>query len=305
MKTACIIQGNIREGFELVLHEMKKHFDVVIVSTWEDEVACIPSGDHSVLFNEKPLFTGFSHRNYQRYSTARGLEKARALGCDYVLKWRTDMLPTNLNVPQLITWANTDIPSLMSSRIVTCAFRNLTVHEDWFSSIPDLFAFGHIDMMELLWGDEGFDYQQMCNPPHQMLLDEGHEWLDKNQSGGLWCAESELYAIFRDRLQKKVGKDLTHDIIARDYMRLFDHSKLGIVWFGSNGSFRPIMQAYEHPWWSEKLWSLSVSPTKVHNGYKTIGLLNFIKKKLNYLIQKIELRKQQEYYAEYKAKING
>jgi len=300
MKTACIIQGNIREGFELVLHEMKKHFDVVIISTWIDEVTGIPLGDHSILLNEKPSVTGFSHRNYQRYSTARGLEEARALGCDYVLKWRTDMLPTKLNVPLLITWADTDIPSFLTSRIVTCAFRNLTVYEDWFSSIPDLFAFGHIDMMELLWGDEGFDYQRMCNPPHQMLLDEGHEWLEDNKSGGLWCAESELYAIFKDRLQKKVKKNLTHEIIAQDYMRLFDHPKLGIVWFGPNNSFRPIMQAYEHSWWSEKKWEKGFVK-KNHFGYPNISFLSPFKKKANKIFHFYEVWYQRKLFNKYMA----
>jgi len=304
MKTACIIQGNIREGFEIVLKEIQKHFDVVIVSTWEDEINQIPNGKHITLFNQKPSVTGYSHRNYQRYSTARGIEKAKELGCDYVLKWRTDMLPTKLNIAQLIAWANTNVPSNVASRIVTCAFRNLTVYEDWFSSIPDLFAFGHIDMMELLWGDQGFDYQKMINPPAQMLLDESDTWIDENGSGGLWCAESELYALFRDRLQKKLQKNLTHRIIALEYMRLFDHDKLGIVWFGANKTFRPIIQAYEHPWWSEKQWSLSVPPPIVHRGYQTTGLFNYIKKKLNIFIQKKELQKQQDYYRQYKAKIN-
>jgi len=105
-------------------------------------------------------------------------------------------------------------------------------------------------------------------------------------------------------LQKKLQKNLTHRIIALEYMRLFDHDKLGIVWFGANKTFRPIIQAYEHPWWSEKQWSLSVPPPIVHRGYQTTGLFNYIKKKLNIFIQKKELQKQQDYYRQYKAKIN-
>lgn len=296
MKTACIIQGNIRNGFELVLKEIQKHFDVVIVSTWEDEVAKIPDGDFIKIFNQKPKVAGYSHRNYQRYSTARGLEKAKELGCEYVMKWRTDMLPTKLDVHQLINWANYNVPNGVSSRIVTCAFRNLTVYEDWFSSMPDLFAFGHIDMMEMLWGDDGFDYTKMMNPPQQMLIDEGEEWMNRADVSGYWCAESELYAIFKDRLQKKLAIELSHENIAKNYMRLFDHEKLGIVWFGENGKFRPIFQAWQHPWWSESAWNKQNSIEYISKGYKLKNGFYFIREKFNWLIRLQQIGTQYKYY---------
>lgn len=299
MKTACIIQGNIRNGFELVLKEIQKHFDVVIVSTWEDEVAKIPDGDFIKIFNQKPKVAGYSHRNYQRYSTARGLEKAKELGCEYVMKWRTDMLPTKLDVHQLINWANYDVPKGLNSRIVTCAFRNLTVYEDWFSSMPDLFAFGHIDMMEILWGDDGFDYTKMMNPPQQMLIDEGEEWMNRVDVSGYWCAESELYAIFKDRLQKKLGIELSHEKIAKNHMRLFEHEKLGIVWFGENGKFRPIFQAWQHPWWSESAWMVKKQIKYAIKGYKLSDFKSYIKSKFGLFVRYIEIKKQKKYLKEY------
>lgn len=299
MKTACIIQGNIRNDFELVLKEMQKHFDVVIVSTWEDEIDNVPDGDFIKIFNQKPKISGYSHRNYQRYSTARGLEKAKELGCEYVMKWRTDMLPTKLDVNQLIEWANYQVPNGMKSRIVTCAFRNLTVYEDWFSSMPDLFAFGHIDMMERLWGDDGFDYTKMMNPSEQMLIDDGTEWMNRTDVSGYWCAESELYAIFKDRLQKKLGIELSHEKIAKNYMRLFDHEKLGIVWFGENGKFRPIFQAWQHPWWNESAWMGEKQIKYVTTGYRLSDFKSYVKSKLGFLVYGIQLQKQKIYMKEY------
>lgn len=299
MKIACVIQGNIRHGFELVLKEMQKHFDVVIVSTWEDEVDNVPDGDFVKVFSEKPKVAGYSHRNYQRYSTARGLEKAKELGCEYVMKWRTDMLSTKLDLNQLIDWANHQVPNGMKSRIVTCVFRNLTVHEDWFSSIPDLFAFGHIETMELLWGDDRFDYSKMMNPPAQMLIDEGTEWMNRDDVSGYWCAESELYAIFKDRLQKKLAIKLSHEEIAKNYMRLFDHDKLKIVWFGENGKYRPIFQAWQHPWWSELDWMKQKQIKYVTKGYKLSDFKSYVKSKLGLLVHKIQLQKQKKYLKEY------
>lgn len=299
MKTACIIQGNIRNGFDMILKEIQKHFDVVIVSTWEDENESINDGDFVTIFNPKPQVAGYSHRNYQRYSTARGIEKAKELECDYVLKWRTDMLPTKINVSQFIEWANYDMPNGMSSRIVTCAFRNLTVHEDWYSSIPDLFAFGHVETMELLWGDKGFDYTNTMNPPAQMLVDEGEEWLSEKNVGGIWCAETELYTIFKDKLQKKLGIKLSHEVIAKKYMRLFDYDKLGIIWFGDNRKFRPIFQAWQHPWWSESHWMGEKQIKYATKGYKVQNHFSFFREKFNWLIKLKELYAQYKYYKEF------
>jgi radical SAM superfamily enzyme YgiQ (UPF0313 family) len=53
------------------------------------------------------------------------------------------------------------------------AFRNLSVEPDWFSSIPDIFSFGSIEEMELLWGDDGFNYAAEMNFPEQMRRELG------------------------------------------------------------------------------------------------------------------------------------
>lgn len=299
MKTACVIQGNIRNGFELILKEMQKHFSVVIVSTWEDEQNKIADGDFIKLFNLKPKVPGYSHRNYQRYSTARGLDKAKELGCDYVLKWRTDMLPTKLNLNQLITWAHYNVPDGMKSRIVTCAFRNLSIYDDWFSSMPDLFAFGHIDTMELLWGDEEFDYTKMMNPPIQMITDDGAEWMKRADVSGYWCAESELYAIFKDRLHKKLNASLSHEQIAKTYMRLFDHDKLKIVWFDESGGSRPILQAWQHPWWNEDTWKNKNNVDYGKKGYKLNSLVSYVKGKFEPFSRAIQIKRQKRYIKEY------
>lgn len=298
MKTACVIQGNLRDGFELVLHEMQKHFDIVIISTWEEESKKIPDGDFITVLSKKPEIAGYSNRNYQRYSTAKGIAKAKELGCDYVLKWRTDMLPTKLNIDQLIKWANVDLHDKLPSRIVTCTFRNLTVREDWFSSIPDLFAFGHIELMEMLWGDNEFDYSKMMNPPKQMIADEGDDWLLRNEISGYWCAESELYAIFKDRLQKKLNTKLSHETIAKNYMRLIDHHRLGIVWFGPNHTFRSIYQAWQHPWWNERIWKYA-HPTYVQKGYILQTKIQRIKEKLSIVAIQYEIFIQQKYLKDY------
>ncbi len=96
IKTACVIQGNIRNGADLVLHEMAHHFDRVIISTWTSEKDRVPAGDYELILSDPPEHTGLINRNLQRVSSAAGLACARELGCDFVLKWRPDLLPTPL-----------------------------------------------------------------------------------------------------------------------------------------------------------------------------------------------------------------
>ena len=273
MKVGCIIQGDIRRGSEFVLQELPKLFDFTVLSTWKSDEERVPAGQFSVILNDKPVVAGLSHRNYQRLSTARGVHAAKDAGCDYVLKWRTDMLPTRLDVQQLLQWANFDVPPGMKSRIVMPAFRNLTVEPDWFSSIPDLFSFAHIDVMEMLWGDRDFDYSLQMNLPKMMrefLRNNPH--LNENL-GEIYCAESELYAIFKDRLQSNFGANISHESICKNYFRLFDDQRLNIFWFDQLSGFRSIKQAWEHPWWTEAIWALG-KPDTLPCGYPVKGFVN-------------------------------
>lgn len=270
---AAIVQGDVRRGTAEVLGLLASHVDIVILSTWEGELlgGVVPESVELVV-SKKPPVPGYSHRNYQRASTVAGLRRAIQLGATHVLKWRTDMLPTKLNVDQLVRWSKENVPDGVTSRYVTCAFRNLTVTDDWFSSIPDLFGFGEISVMNLVWGDEGFDYSADFNAPLTMSNEVGNHWVDDNNVGSIYCAESELYAIFRDRLQALTGQQLDHCTIAKNYMRLFNHNKLGICWFGSDGNFRSILQAIEHPWWTEFRWRY-LSPRTVKRGYPDQGIV--------------------------------
>lgn len=305
MKIGCVIQGDLRRGSELVLGEMVKQFDVVILSTWSDEKSKIPLGDFITVLNEKPLNSGSVHRNFQRYSTARGLEKAKELDCDFVLKWRTDMLPLNLDKQRLVEYAIYDLPDGVTSRIVTLAFRNLTVEPDWYSSIPDLFHFGHIDIMQLLWGDENLDYNEQINLPTKMILDVGTDWMNSEayQKVGIWAAESELYAFFRERLENKLGLELNHRDIVKNYMRLVNHRNLEILWFDKEKGFRSIFQAWQFPWWTEKIW-LNGEPKRIGMGYPWNFPEGYLKKKLTSWITRYEkLRQELLYCFKFKGKI--
>lgn len=295
MKVGCIIQGDIRRGSRLILETLPHLFDYTVLSTWNDG-QIIPKGDFELIRSPKPVVAGFTNRNYQRFSSARGLDAAKAAGCDYVLKWRTDMLPTRMAVNQLMEWAHFSPPEGTNSRIVVPAFRNISISPDSFSTMPDLFSFGHIHEMEKLWSDDGFNYKQMFNMSEQDRVALGPEYLGLPSLEDLYCAEAELYALYRSRINQHASQQLNHKSVAENYLRLIDHQQLGILWFGAQAGFRSLGQAWEHPWWTETQWAQHSA--KVHPcGYHSRGLLGRLKKKISkYKIQQ-EMAAQENIWA--------
>lgn len=297
MKIGCIIQGDIRRGTNLVLEHVPKLFNYTILSTWVTHNR-IPKGNYDLACNQKPIAAGFSNRNYQRYTTARGLEAAKAAGCNYVLKWRTDLLPTKLSTKVLLEWAQFSPPKDIKSRIVIPAFRNLSVEPDCLSSMPDLFAFGHIDEMEKLWGDKDFDYSKDFNLPAHERDILGHDLLKSMEFAGLYPPESELYTLYRDRLNASSSNQATHKTIAENYFRLINYLDLGILWFGPQQGFRPIGTAWEHPWWTEKQWLKKNAKVQPY-GYPFSGLNDKIRRKISRHKVRRELSEQQKIWEQY------
>jgi nucleoside-diphosphate-sugar epimerase len=66
----------------------------VIFSTWEGQRDKYSDSD-IVVFNEYPTDAGIGNINYQKITTLNGLMKAKQLGFDYALKFRSDQIPTN------------------------------------------------------------------------------------------------------------------------------------------------------------------------------------------------------------------
>lgn len=295
----AVVQGNLRRGTSEVLACLSHHFEKIILSTWEDEPAKqFRSKKVDIVLSKKPDAPGYTNRNYQRRNTAAGIRRAEELGATHVLKWRTDMLPTKLDVRQLMEWSEYDPPSGLDARLVTCAFRNLSVEPDWFSTIPDLFAFSSLPMMKLLWGDEGLDYKSEMNVPTQMIRECGLDWRNEPTALTTYGPEAELYAIFRNRLETVAGKSLTHPVIARRYMHLFDHHRLQICWFGQSG-FRSIVQAVQHPWWTESVWLGEREMTAPAGYHLTTWRQRFRRKFVTRFAIRQELNKQRQWYRDY------
>lgn len=265
MKIGCVVQGDLRIPLKPILNALSNSFNSIVVSTWlEDKDKC-PSGKYELVLNEKPICRGVTNRNLQRYSTARGIDALERQGCTHVLKWRTDLLPTKLNVKNLIQLSELKANNELGGGIVTGCFRHLSVNPDWFSSFPDLYSFSTIEAAKLLWSDEEFSYNKHFNMPVRMSQEleiitgnfqdtfkfrgKEHNLLEIYS----YSPHTELYAIFKDRIEKKLSTRLTHPEIISKFFTLIDDDSTGICWLASVNplKFRPIRQGYNIKWWQQ------------------------------------------------------
>ncbi len=286
-RIGCIIQGNARYGLMDVINQVARHFNPVIFSTWKSEEPNVPAGKFELVLNDPPPNNGITNRNLQRVSTIAGVKCAQALDCEYVMKWRTDMLPTALDLDELLQAVNYNVPSDVPSRLLMPAFRNLSVIPDWFSSFPDMYAFGHIDMMKLLWDHGNFDFSRPYNVPQAMLEYQGLEITDDdklllkgNDVTDDYDAHIEFYAFFKEALQNHLKREIVHPEIARDYLYPMDHNRLKICWFrsGQKLAFRSIAQAFHLPWLTEKKWHSGEMPQPIEFSKQHGTKPNFLQK---------------------------
>ena len=67
----------------------------IIFSTWDDTDTSLYSPDDIVIYNPYPADRGVANLGYQKVSTRNGFLKARELGWERALKWRSDQWPKN------------------------------------------------------------------------------------------------------------------------------------------------------------------------------------------------------------------
>lgn len=93
MKNDLVI---VIQGPSTNVTEQKKCWDGfnIIWSTWVGEETKYEEND-IVLFNSLPIERGVQNIALQKNSTLNGINKAKELGYKRVLKWRSDLLPSN------------------------------------------------------------------------------------------------------------------------------------------------------------------------------------------------------------------
>ena len=123
----------------------------VIWSTWTGQENNYNDSDIT-LFNTLPSNPGQKNINLQKVSTLNGIKLARELGFSRVLKWRSDLIPTN------------------TVKLVNCLDKEKINFLTWHSScnyFVDYFMETTIDEMEKIWS-----FDNLNNPVPEETITE-------------------------------------------------------------------------------------------------------------------------------------
>ena len=176
-KTAIVIQGP-----STYVNELKEAWDGydIIWSTWRGEENKYEPTD-KVVFSQKPSNTGIQNLAMQHKTTIEGLKKAKELGYERVLKWRSDMKPTN--------------PKKLFETFKMESLNFLAWHIIRGGYFVDYFVEGPIDMVYNAWDISEFngDYSEQITTKNILgkldnfnfignLINEDNEiiWVKKN-----------------------------------------------------------------------------------------------------------------------------
>ncbi len=162
---AIVMQGPIKYEHNFTVETLKiykQNFKncPIIVSTWDYEkeetlneienLGCI------VIRNKLPEIKSNNNTNYQIKSTKTGLQKAKELGFEYVIKTRTDQRMYESHIPEymfnlLKTFPLKEEIKNQKQRLVSLSLNTFKYR---LYDISDMFLFGHIDDVINFWSME-------------------------------------------------------------------------------------------------------------------------------------------------------
>lgn len=140
MSRCIIVQGDCNPEWLPLVKEGFKGFPT-IYSTWEGTDTNLFDENDIVLYNPIPEWTGVSNLNLQKVSSLKGFHKAKAMGFERVVKWRSDFYCPNTE--------------LTFDTFKSDKFNFYAWHKDNY--VTDFFMEGDIDEMIALFSFEGMN----------------------------------------------------------------------------------------------------------------------------------------------------
>jgi len=178
-KHAIVVQGPIIENNNFTLETIRLYKKIfkkakIIVSTWKDTsisfIEKFKKEDVYLLLNEKPQIAGQQNINYQIISSRNGIQKAKELNCDYVLKTRTDQRiynPSTLEfMCNIINFFSIKQSCNQKKRIVGVSLNTFKYR---LYGLSDMTLFGTLEDMELYWNAELDEREKGINEPFNYL----------------------------------------------------------------------------------------------------------------------------------------
>lgn len=156
-----VIQGPVKKEDNFTLETLKiykKNFnngEKLILSTWENEdksiIDDIKNNGIYVVQSQTPVECGRGNINFQIISTQNGIKKADELGCQYILKTRTDQRMYAANISRYLINLLKLFPvnnEKLNSRIIALSFNSFIYR---FYGVSDMFQFGNIQDIKKYW----------------------------------------------------------------------------------------------------------------------------------------------------------
>ena len=303
-KLCCLITGEVRSNTFNIIKSFSKNFDLVIWSTWEDQIFDDIDIENLVIIrNHYPSNFGLGNRNLQRYSLNAGLKVARDKNCTHILKWRTDLFIYGFDFKNLLYEFEKKV-KLQDYELLyfTSYWRMLTVSPDWFSSFPDLIMFSRTEWMDLMWSDVGFNYDLVYNFPDSMVRDLSLNNIQSNsfEYNGIsytvpinYDTHTEIYAWFKFRIEEIFNSEFSHEKIVKKFFFLMSLEEMNVIWFENSKkiNFRPLSNSHHFPWWNNKVFNGSLDVSVMEIGWGNMPQSKF-DKLYNLLLIKSNILKQ-------------
>lgn len=238
---AIVLQGPIPKDLTFIINTIryyKKTYvgSTIIVSTWDDEnmttISSLKDEGIVVVLSQKPISSGINNVNYQIVNSLAGVKKAKELGCEYVVKTRTDQ---RICKPYLFNSMRTmieKIPTYSNSgqrkRMVLLANNHGNMFAPYFMS--DFLYFGQIDDMVNL-----FSAPLDTRKPYKL---DGYS-SQRDHSRRMYPPE--VY-LLKHYLQDHLGYDCEDTVKAyweavKDYLICYSMKEADILWPKYNGQY--------------------------------------------------------------------
>lgn len=159
-KIGIILQGPYIKKNNFTRETLKRYRksfpkSILILSTWsvpDSDKYFLKNIDIEIIINKKPEYFGIANVNLQIVSTKAGIQMAKKIGVEYVLKSRTDQRIYNPNFLNHLICLLDAFPISHSFqqyfRLVACSLNTFKLR---MYGISDMFLFGHIHDMNLYW----------------------------------------------------------------------------------------------------------------------------------------------------------
>lgn len=234
---AIVLQGPVSKFTQMAckyyLHNYK---DLnVILSTWEQEDTSkfselLSNTRFHLIKSEKPNFEGISNINLQITSSLKGLERAKDLKCEYVIKSRTDqiLLSKSLLTNLHFIFQSYGINNYHRNRIVISE-RNTFVSRIY--GMSDMFQFGKTADVFNYWNCELDDRNWKDIDSHESALD------DEEGFARLRLAEVYVATSYLERINHEINFTIQDSLNCFwQYFVVIDNAKSGLVWnkYGRN-----------------------------------------------------------------------